>query len=111
MRRHLWLTVLLAGCAGGGSAHYSEADSRQTVTADLDTTFFVSLPASMTAKPVFSANVLALTKDAVDLSQRRTLEFVATGLGESEIRIGAGFSLRVKVASASDRPGMHVHTR
>jgi hypothetical protein len=111
MRHRFWIPLLLAGCAGGGSARYSDADNQRTISADLDTSFSLSLPASMTAKPAYSPNVLALTKDAVDMSQRRTLEFAAKGLGETELKVGADFSLRVKVTSASDRPGMHVHTR
>jgi hypothetical protein len=56
--------------------------------------------------------VLALGKDGVDeATHRRTLEFIAKALGETEIRVGAEFSMRVRVTSASDRPGMHVHTR
>jgi hypothetical protein len=111
MRNLIWIPVLLAGCASGGSARYSDADNQRTISANQDMSFYVSLPASMTAKPAFSANVLALTRDAVDMSQRRTLEFTAKGLGETEIKVGTDFSLRVRVTSASDRPGMHVHTR
>jgi hypothetical protein len=112
MRRLLWVPILLSACAGGGSARYGEADNGQTISADLDTTFYVSLPDTMTAKAACSSNVLRLAKDGVDgATHTRTLEFTAIGLGETVIRVGAGFSLRVKVAAASDRPGMHVHTR
>lgn len=111
MKQLLWLPLLLASCAGAGSARYSESDNRQTISADLGTTFYVSLPASVTAKPSYSANVLKLEKDSVDSAQRRTLEFTAGALGETEIKVGAEFSLRVRVTSASDRPGMRVHTR
>jgi hypothetical protein len=113
MKQLLWIPVLLAaGCAGAGSAHYSESDNRQTISADLDTVFFVSLPDTLKGKPAYSAGVLALGKDVVDeATHRRTLEFTAKALGETEIRVGTEFSLRVRVTSASDRPGMHVHTR
>jgi len=113
MKQLLWIPLLLAaGCTGGGSARYSESDNRQTISADLDTVFFVSLPDTMTAKPAFSQGVLSLGKDGVDpATHRRTLEFTAKALGETEIRVGPDFSLRVRVTSASDRPGMHVHTR
>ena len=113
MKKLLWIPLLLAaGCAGAGSARYSESDNRQTISADLDTVFFVSLPDTMAAKPAFSQGVLSLGKDGVDPeTHRRTLEFTAKALGETEIRVGPDFSLRVRVTSASDRPGMHVHTR
>jgi hypothetical protein len=112
MKPLVWSLVLLAGCAGAGSARYGESDNRQTISADLDTTFYVSLPDRMTAKPAFSQGVLSLGKDSVDAAtHQRTLEFTAKTLGETEIRIGTDYSLRVKVTSASDRPGMHVHTR
>ena len=121
MKQLLWLpllltasgsTLLTTSCAGGGSARYSESDNRQTISADLDTVFFVSLPDTMTVKPAFSQGVLSLGKDSVDpATRRRTLEFAAKALGETEIRVGPDYSLRVRVTSASDRPGMHVHTR
>ncbi len=112
MRQLLWIPLLLAGCSGGGSARYGESDNRRTISADLDTTFTVSLPDTMKAKPAFSPGVLGLGKDSVDAAtHQRTLEFTAKGLGETEIKVGNDFSLRVRVMSASDRPGMHVHTR
>jgi hypothetical protein len=112
MKHLLWMTVLLTGCGTAGSAKYTEADNRQTISADLETVFIVSLPDTLKGKPAFSAGVLALGKDGVDeATHRRTLEFTAKALGETEIRVGAEFSLRVRVTSASDRPGMHVHTR
>jgi hypothetical protein len=113
MKHLTWTFLLLAtGCASGGSAHYGASDNRQTISADQDTTFYVSLPDTMKAKAAFSQGVLALRKDSVDdVTHQRTLEFTAVGLGETEIKVGADFSLRVRVTSASDRPGMHVHTR
>jgi hypothetical protein len=106
------LFLILAGCAGAGSARYDETDNRKTISADLDTTFSVSIPDATTAKPAYSSGVLTLGKDAVDpATHRRTLEFTAKALGETEIKVGSDFSMRVKVTSASDRPGMHVHTR
>jgi hypothetical protein len=112
MKHLLWIPVLLTGCGTAGSARYSESDNRQTISADLDTTFIVSLPGTMKAESVFSPNVLALVQDRIDdLTGRRHLEFRAKALGETEIRVGTEFSLRVRVTSASDRPGMHVHTR
>ena len=113
MRNLTWtLLLLIAGCAGGGSARYSESDNRQTISADLETVFIVSLPDTLKGKPAFSTGVLALGKDGVDeATHRRTLEFTAKALGETEIRVGTEFTLRVRVTSASDRPGMHVHTR
>jgi hypothetical protein len=109
MRKSLWL-LLLAGCAGAGSAHYTQADNRQTVSADLGTTFYVSLPSQVSGKPAYSANVLTLGTDRIDeASHQRTVEFTAAALGETEIRIGPDFSLRVRVTSVSDRPGMHLN--
>ena len=101
--------LILAGCAAGGSAQYTETDNQKTITTDLGNTFYVSLPAERTAKPSYSQNILTLANDSIDMSQRRTLEFSAKALGETEIRVGAGFSLRVQVLSASDRPGMHLN--
>jgi hypothetical protein len=36
-------------------------------------------------------------------------EFRARGLGETEIRIAPDFSMKVRVISSSDRPGMHIN--
>jgi hypothetical protein len=30
-------------------------------------------------------------------------------LGETDLKVGADFSLHVRVTSASDRPDMHIH--
>jgi len=110
MRYLLWIPVVLAACAGGGSHQYTEADNRQTVSADLETIFYVQLPDTMKGKAAFSSSVLSLGKDRMDeATRRRTLEFAAKGLGETEIKVGTDFSLRVKVTSASDRPGMHLN--
>lgn len=108
MRKLACLIVFAAGCAAG-SAQYSESDNQKAVSADLGTTFYVSLPAAMTGKVVYSSKVLTLAKDSVDANQRRVLEFSAGALGETEIKVGAGYSLRVTVTSASDRPDMHIH--
>src|SRR5260221_3207180 len=103
MKHLLWIPVVLAGCAGGGSHQFTEADNRQTVSADLETNFYVLLPDTMKGKAVFSSSVLSLGKDSVDgATHQRTLEFSAKGLGETEIKVGTDFSLRVKVTSASD---------
>lgn len=57
------LLLLLGG--GAGSAHYSESDNRKAMSADLGTTFYVSLLASMTGNVTYSAKVLTLEKDTV----------------------------------------------
>ncbi|MBI3855743.1 MAG: hypothetical protein HY293_08640 [Planctomycetes bacterium] len=104
--------ALLAGCAG--SALYDESDNKRSVDADLGTSFTVSLvdPGETRAKPVFSPSILELAKESRDESgRRRLLTFTARNSGETEIRVGPDYSLRVRVVSASDRPGMHVHTR
>jgi len=101
--------LILGGCAAGGSAQYTESDNQKTISTDLGSTFYVSLPAERTAKPSYSQNVLTLTRDSIDMSQRRTLEFTAGALGETEIKVGKEFSLHVRVTSASDRPGMHLN--
>ncbi|HUR38564.1 MAG TPA: hypothetical protein VM222_03685 [Planctomycetota bacterium] len=112
MKHLLWIPLFLAGCGTAGSARYTESENRQTISADLGTVFIVSLPDTLKGKPAYSSGVLALEKDGVDeATHRRTLEFTAKALGETEIRVGTEFSLRVRVTSASDRPGMHVHTR
>lgn len=109
MRKSLWI-LLLAGCAGAGSARYTQGDNHESVSADLGTTFYVSLPSSVNGKVGYSPNVLALGADRIDeASRQRTLEFTAAALGETEIRVGADFSLRVRVTSASDRPGMRLN--
>jgi hypothetical protein len=110
-RRIAIAALLLAGCAAG-SMSYSEKNNQQTVEQDLGTTFTVSLPAKTAGPPVYSANVLELVGQRIDeAAKRRTLEFQAKALGETEIKVAPDFSLRVRVTSASDRPGMHVHTR
>jgi hypothetical protein len=107
--RNVWIALFLAGCAGGGNARYSEADHQKSCSQDLGTTFEILLPESK-AKPVFSPNVLALTKDSVDEpTHRRTLEFSARALGETDIRVGPDFWMHVTVTSGSDRPGMHLN--
>ena len=117
MKYLLWLPMLLTGgstllttsCAGSGSARYSEADHQKSCSQDLGTTFEILLPDSK-AKPVFSPNVLALTKDSVDDStHRRTLEFSARALGETDLRVGPDFWMHVTVTSAGDRPSMHLN--
>jgi len=116
MRKLAWLLTLTAGgsallttgCAAG-SAQYTESDHKKAVSADLGTTFYVSLPAAMTGKVAYSPKVLNLDKDGVDPAQRRILQFTAGALGETEIKVGTEYSLRVTVTSASDRPGMHIH--
>ena len=78
MRHLTWTLALLAACAGGGTARYGESDNRQTISADLDTTFTVSLPETMKAKAAFSQGVLSLGKDGVDAAtHQRILEFTA----------------------------------
>jgi hypothetical protein len=110
MKKLLWLYLLSAGCGAAGRAQYTESDHRQTISADLETVFCVSLPETMTAKPVYSPNILSLNKDGVDAAtHKRTLEFTARGLGETDLKVGADFSLHIQVTSASDRPGMHIH--
>ena len=110
MRYLLGIPVLLLSCAGGGSHRYTESDNLKTVSADLETIFYVSLPDTMKGKTTFSSAVLSLGKDSVDAAtHQRTLEFAAKGLGETEIKVGTDFSLRVKVTSASDRPGTHLN--
>ena|SRR5213075_637346 len=108
-----WLAAaaLLAGCSG--SHRYTESDNQKTVDADLGTIFTVSLPSSADAgaKPAYSTQILEMGPESRDESGRRVFEFKARTAGETEIRIGRDFSLRVRVTSASDRPGMHVHTR
>ena len=110
MKHGLWGLILLAGCGAAGRAEYTEADHRQMVSADVETIFYVSLPERMTGKPVFSPNVLSLGGEK-SADGKRVLEFKAKALGETEIKVGSDYSLRVRVTSASDRPGMRVHVR
>jgi len=108
----LFLVVALAwGCAA--SHQYTEADNLKAVQADLGTSFTVSVPVTVDAaiKPAFSPAVLEMGPESRNEAGRRTFEFTAKALGETEIRIGKEFSLRVRVTSASDRPGVHVHNR
>jgi hypothetical protein len=105
------VVALVAGCAA--SHQYTEADHQKSVDADLGTSFTVSVPAAGDAavKPVFSPAVLEIAPGSKNEAGRRTFEFTAKALGETEIRIGRDFSLRVRVTSASDRPGVRVHNR
>ena len=104
------IPILLAACAGAGSMHYGPGDHRRSVTADLGTTFYVELPDTVRGKPQFLPGLLTLGADRIDeTTHRRTLEFTAAALGETDLRIGSDFSLHVQVTSASDRPSMHVN--
>ena len=119
MRTHRrWIAIaalLLAGCAGAGTASYTEADNKKEIEVDHGNTFTVSLPDPAGKPPMtpsYSPTVLTLVGEKKDeAAHRRTLQFQAKGLGETEIRIMPDFSLKVRVTSSSDRPGMHVHTR
>ena len=112
MRLGPWVLFLLAGCSSAGSAHYDERDNRSVIAQDIETVFYIVLPDTFKGKPTFSPGVLSLGKDEVDeKTHQRMLEFSAKGFGETEIKVGADYSLRVKVGSASDRPGMRVHIR
>jgi len=110
MRNGVWITILLAGCAGAGQARYTEQDNRRSISADQGTTFYVSLPDTMKDRVVFPPGVLELVSDKVDeTTHRRTLEFAAKGMKEVDITVGKEFSLTVKVVPSSDRPGMHLN--
>ena len=111
MRHGIWITILLAGCAGACRAHNSEEDNRRSISADQGTTFYLSLPDTMNDRAVFPSGILELLSDTVDgATHRRTPEFAARGMKEVEIRIGKEFSPTVRVVPSSDRPGMHVRT-
>ena len=103
--------LLLAGCAGAGTASYSEADNKKSIEVDQGNTFTVSLPdPATTMAPVYSPTVLALLGEKKDdAAHRRIFEFQAKMMGETEIRIVPNFSLKVRVVSSSDRPGMHIN--
>ena len=114
MARIASLLVAVALATGCSTSHqYTEADNQKTVDADLGTSFTVSVPAAgdAAAKPVFSPAVLEIAAGPTNEAGRRTFQFTAKALGETDIKIGRDFSLHVRVTSASDRPGMHVHTR
>jgi hypothetical protein len=104
----LLVIALVSGCSA--SHRYTEADNQKTVHADLGTSFTVSLPASAeaAAKPAFSAGVLEMAPESGDDAGRRTFVFTARAPGDTTIRIGKDFSLRVRVVSVSDRPGMRI---
>lgn len=117
MKHHRSIAIallVLSGCAGAGTASYTEADNKKEIEVDQGNTFTVALPdpQAKATTPVYSPAVLALVGERKDEpTKRRTLTFQAKGLGETEIRVVPDFSLRVRVVSSSDRPGMHVHTR
>src|SRR5436190_14033255 len=112
MRHRSWALLLLVGGGSADSAHYNEKDNRSIIAQDIETVFYIVLPDTFKGKPTVSAGVLSLGKDEVDeKTHLRTLEFSAKGYGETEIKVGADYSLRVQVGSASDRPGMRVHIR
>ena len=94
--------AIVAGCSG--QAQYNESDNKQTVKADLGTTFSITLPDRDPApKPVYSANLFELVSMNRDESGRRVYVFTARTLGDGDIRIGPDFSIRVNVMQ---RPGM-----
>ena len=108
--KNLWFGLPMLLAAGGGSAHYGSADNRRSVTADLGTTFTVELPDTARGKPQFLPGLLTLGADRIDeATHRRTLEFTAAALGETDIKVGPDFSLHVQVTSTSDRPAMHLN--
>jgi len=100
----LWGLAIVMGCAG--QARYSEDDNNRTIEADLRTTFTITLPGRQepAPKPVYSAALFDLASVARDESGTRWVySFTTKALGEGDLKIGPGFSIHVKVISASDR--------
>jgi len=107
MGTNRWLVLALlpiAGCAGHA---FTEADNRQTVQVDVGSSFSVSIPAPSGSlpRPAFAGTILKAGDGMVEGGRAR-YEFQALGEGETEVKIGPDFSLRVRVVSASSRPGM-----
>src|SRR4029077_15399033 len=107
MRISRWLLlalVTLSGCAG---RVFTEADNRQTGQGDVGSTIShsISAPAGPAPTPAFAGTILKADKGVAEDGHLR-YEFQALGQGETEVRIGPEFALRVRVVSASSRPGM-----
>jgi len=110
MRSTRWLLFALLPLAGCAGRTFTEAENRQTVQVDVGSSFSVSIPAPPGAapRPSFPGTILK-AGDGVVEGGRVRYEFQALGQGETEVKIGPDFSLRVRVASASSRPGMPVN--
>ncbi len=102
-----WLSLALLALAGCAGHVFTEADNRQTVQVDVGSTFSISVPSSSNPAPVpvFAGTILKTDGGRVEDGRIR-YELQALGQGETEVKIGPDFSLRVRVVSASSRPGM-----
>jgi hypothetical protein len=107
MKTSLWLLLALVPLGGCAGRVFTEADNRQTVQVDVGSTFSISVPAPAgpAPTPAFAGTILKADK-GVPEDGRLRYEFQALGQGETEVRIGPEFALRVRVVSASSRPGM-----
>jgi hypothetical protein len=104
MRTRRWLLLALLPLAGCAGRVFTEADNGQTVQVDVGSTFTLSVPDGGGA-PSFAGTILKMDKGVVENGRVR-YEFQALGMGETVIHIGPGFGLRVRIVSASSRPGM-----
>src|SRR5262245_18365019 len=105
----LFALVPLAGCAG---MLFTEADNRQTVQVDVGTSFSISIPAPArpAPKPAFAGTILKPDQGRVEDGRLR-YEFQALAPGETEVRLGPEYSWRIRVVSASSRPGPSMNTQ
>jgi len=107
MNSRRWLLLALVPLSGCAGRVFTEEDNRQTVQVDVGTTFSISIPApdGPAPTPAFAGTILKADKGIAEDGHLR-YEFQALGLGETEVRIGREFALRVRVVSASQRPSM-----
>jgi hypothetical protein len=110
MRIARWLLLALAPLAGCAGRVFTEADNRQTLQVDVGTSFSIVIPtpAGPATTPAFAGTILK-ADPGVPENGRMRYDFQALGLGETEVRIGPEYSWRVRVVSASSRPGMPVN--
>jgi hypothetical protein len=100
--RGLLLTTLpLSGCGGWV---FTEENDRQTVEVAVGSTFSISVPnpPESPAVPVYDRSILRVDQEVAEDGRLR-FAFQALNLGESEIRIGPDFVLRVRVRSAIEQ--------
>ena len=108
MRSGRWLLLALVPLSGCAGRVFTEADNRQTVQVDVGTTFTVSVqrPPASEIRPSVQGSILKPVGQRSPTSGVHEFDFEARAPGETEIKIPPDFALRVRIVSASSRPGM-----
>jgi hypothetical protein len=106
-----WLLLALVPLCGCAGRVFTDDDNRKTVQVDVGTTFTVRVqrPPGSQTQPTVQGSILALVGQRSPTSGVHEFEFEARGLGETDLKIPPDYSLRVRVVSASARPGMPVN--